>query len=234
MPSNPNQKSRTRDNNGTLTIRQNMKHITVNALRSFIGLWIMTNIRFFPEIKLKFSDYSGHSDLLSNAEMSQGYFGTREAPIITWWLCANKLAEYVAMTFHRSQDSPVWSMFCTFDTLRLRQNGCHFPDDIFRWIFLNENFYISITISLKFVPKGPINNIPALVQIMAWRHPGNKPLSEPMMVCSTTHICVTRPQWVNTQRLRQNGCHFAEDNFKCISLNENFWILNWISLKYVP
>ena len=171
MLSNPNQKSRTRDNNGTLTIRQNMKHITVNALRSFIGLWIMTNIRFFPELKLKFSDYSGHSDLLSNVEMSQGYFGTREAPIITWWLCANKLAEYVVMTFHRSQDSPVWSMFCTFDTLRLRQNGCHFPDDIFKCIFLNENIYISITISLKFVPKGPIDNIPALVQIMAWRHP---------------------------------------------------------------
>ena len=36
--------------------------------------------------------------------------------------------------------------------------------------------------SLKFFPKGPINNIPALVQIMAWRWPGDKPLSEPMMV----------------------------------------------------
>ena len=36
--------------------------------------------------------------------------------------------------------------------------------------------------SLKFVPKGPINNIPALVQIMAWCWPGDKPLSEPMMV----------------------------------------------------
>ena len=51
--------------------------------------------------------------------------------------------------------------------------------------------------SMKFVPKGPINNIPALVQIMAWRRPGDKPLSEPMMVSLATHICVTRPQWVN-------------------------------------
>ena len=49
---------------------------------------------------------------------------------------------------------------------------------------------------LKFVPKGPINNIPALVQIMAWRRPGAKPLSEPMMVRLLTHIWVTRPQWV--------------------------------------
>ena len=54
---------------------------------------------------------------------------------------------------------------------------------------------ILIKISLKFVPNGPINNIPALVQIMAWRWPGDKPLSEPMMVILQTHICIPRPQW---------------------------------------
>ena len=81
--------------------------------------------------------------------------------------------------------------------LRPRQNGRHFPDDIFRCIFMNENVRILVNISLKFVPKGLINNIPALVQIMAWRQPGDKPLSEPMMVNLLTHICVTRPQWVN-------------------------------------
>ena len=48
--------------------------------------------------------------------------------------------------------------------------------------FLKENVWILIKISLKCVPKGPINNIPALVQIMDWRRPGDKPLSEPMMV----------------------------------------------------
>ena len=84
----------------------------------------------------------------------------------------------------------------TFNTLRPRQNGRHFPDDIFKRIFLNENEWILIKISLKFVPKGPINNNPALVQIMAWRQSGDKPLSEPMMVSLLTHICVTRPQWV--------------------------------------
>ena len=82
-------------------------------------------------------------------------------------------------------------------TLRQRQNGRHFPDDIFKWIFLNENIWISINVSLlKFIPKGPINNIPTLVQIMAWRRLGDKPLSEPMMVRLPTHICVNRPQWV--------------------------------------
>ena len=51
-------------------------------------------------------------------------------------------------------------------------------------ILLIENVGISIKILRKFVPKGPINNITALVQIMAWRQTGNKPLSEPMVVLS--------------------------------------------------
>ena len=68
------------------------------------------------------------------------------------------------------------------NTLRPRQDGRLFPDDIFICIFLNENEWNSIKISLKFVPTVPINNIPALVQIMAWRRLGDKPLSEPMMV----------------------------------------------------
>ena len=84
----------------------------------------------------------------------------------------------------------------SINTLRPRQDGGHFPDDVFKCIFLNENAWISIKISLKFIPKGPINNIPALIQIMAWRRPGDKPLSEPMMIKLPTHICVTRPQWV--------------------------------------
>ena len=72
----------------------------------------------------------------------------------------------------------------------------HWRRDKMAAIFLNENIRISITISLKLVTKVPINNIPALVQIMvmAWCRPGDQPLSEPMMVCLLTHICVTRPQ----------------------------------------
>ena len=51
-------------------------------------------------------------------------------------------------------------------------DGRHFPDDFFKWIFLNESVWISINISLKFVPRGPINNIPTLVQVMVWRRIG--------------------------------------------------------------
>ena len=85
---------------------------------------------------------------------------------------------------------------CCINSLRPRPNRRHFADDIFKCIFLNENAWISLKISLKFVPKVRINNIPALVQMMAWRRPGDKPLSEPMVVSLLTHICVARPQWV--------------------------------------
>ena len=64
-----------------------------------------------------------------------------------------------------------------FNSLRPRQSRRHFADAIFKCIFVNENVWIPIKISLKFVPKGPINNIPALVQTMAWRRAGDKPLS---------------------------------------------------------
>ena len=53
-------------------------------------------------------------------------------------------------------------------------------DDIFKSIF-NEGVWISITISLKFVPKGPIDYKSALVQVMAWHRTGEKPLPESML-----------------------------------------------------
>ena len=61
------------------------------------------------------------------------------------------------------------------------QNGRHLADDVFRCIFMNEKFCVLIEISLKFVPKGPIGNSPTLVQIMAWRRIGDKPLPDPML-----------------------------------------------------
>ena len=106
-----------------------------------------------------------------------------------------------------SQPDLVELVLNRLNTLRLRWNEQNFANDIFKRIYFNENVWISIKISLKFVPKGPINNIPALVQIMAWRRAGDKPLSEPMMVGLPTHICVTRPQWVNE---RERDCVLAK------------------------
>ena len=54
-------------------------------------------------------------------------------------------------------------------------------DDNFKRIFVNENYRIPISFSLKFVPRSPIDNKPALVQVMAWRRRGDKPLPEPML-----------------------------------------------------
>ena len=104
------------------------------------------------------------------------------------------------------------------NSLRPRQNGRHFPDDTFKRIFLYENVRISIKISMKFVPKGPTNNCPSLVQTMAWRRPGDKPLSEPMMVRLLTDICVTRPQWVKYKwmfiiSVREPGVQYGQAEF---------------------
>ena len=108
-----------------------------------------------------------------------------------YWLSRQKLfvngkLDIFRAPYHVRQDTTGYNTdthrLTLLNTLRLRQYGRHFADDILKYIFLKENVWISIKISLKFVPKGPINNIPALVQIMAWRRPGDKPLSEPILV----------------------------------------------------
>ena len=97
-----------------------------------------------------------------------------------------------------NHDSVHWCIYIT-KHLNLSlpgRNGHHFADDIFRCILVNEKFYILINISLNFVPKGPIDNNPALVEIMAWCRPGDKPLSEPMMVNLLMSIYIIWPQWI--------------------------------------
>ena len=95
----------------------------------------------------------------------------------------------------------IFNSFNSINPLRPRQNGRRVADDPFKCIFLNENVIISIKISLKFVPNVRITNIPALVQIMAWCRPGDKPLSEPIIVSLMTHVCVTRPRWIKHDQL---------------------------------
>ena len=82
----------------------------------------------------------------------------------------------------------------SLNALRLRKNGRHFTDDTFKRISVNENIQISLKISLKYVPKGPINHIPTLVRF-------------------PTHICVTWTQWVKR--------HYCKEiiivSFRCMS-----------------
>ena len=78
----------------------------------------------------------------------------------------------------------------TVDIMLLTHWGRATMAAIFKYISLNENVWISIKISLKFIPKGPVSKIPALVHIIAWHLPGDKPLSEPMIVWFTgTYMC---------------------------------------------
>ena len=111
---------------------------------------------------------------------------------------------------------------------------------------VNENFCISIKISLKFVSKGPIDNNPALVEILAWHRIGDKPLSESMLTLFTnTYIghyglmsysiaeqgpSAIRKSIKNSLRLRQNGWCFTDYIFRRIFIN----LLIQISLKFAP
>ena len=62
--------------------------------------------------------------------------------------------------------------------VEVEQTGWYFADDTFKCILLYD---ILVIISLRFVPKSPFNNKSSLVQVMACRQIGDKPLSEPMM-----------------------------------------------------
>ena len=122
--------------------------------------------------------------------------GSKQALIhylIQWWPNSMMSSSITRTQWVNSQGNGAYHVV---NTLRLRQDESHFADDIFKCIFLNENLWFTINISLKFVPKHLFNNISALVQIMAWRRWGDKSLSVPMMVSLLMHICVTQPQWV--------------------------------------
>ena len=89
---------------------------------------------------------------------------------------------------------------CVTSFNTLRQNRRHFGDDIFNCIFFNENVWNPIEISLKFVPKGQINNIPSLDS-----YNGLTPSRRQAIIWTNdglpTHICVTRPHWVIYQTI---------------------------------
>ena len=152
-----------------------------------------------------FVQYNDHSSLANSITLSksQERYGVSFHRSLNVW--CNSLCPTLLFKGIRP-----WPLGSPLNTLRLRQNCCHFPDDIFKCIFLNRNAWIAIKISLKFVPMGPINNIPALVQIMAWRRPGDKPLFEPMMVRLPTHLCVTWPHWIKGPVMKK-GFQYHDD-----------------------
>ena len=92
----------------------------------------------------------------------------------------------------------------------------------YEWSFV---FWLKlIEISLKFVPKGPIDNNIALVQIMAWRRIGDKPLLEPMMTRFTDTYMRHQGRWVN-QELRACFLSLAQSKLRLCSANHRpgYW-----------
>ena len=93
------------------------------------------------------------------------------------------------------------------------QNGRHFADDIFKFVFLNGNVWISHNISLKFVLSVQINNIQALFQIMAWHWPGDKPLSQPML---TQFTDTYDWPWLLASPGHQQPWHCVDYGYSCL------------------
>ena len=88
------------------------------------------------------------------------------------------------------------------------QNGRHFADDIFKCIFMNEYFSILIRISLKFVPKGPIDNM----SVMAWCRTGDNAFTRINADPAYRRIYVVPVErWVTSSRSAQNIRHFADN-----------------------
>ena len=123
----------------------------------------------------------------------------------------------------------------SLDTLRKRQKGQHFADDIFNCILLTEKCCVLIEISLNFFPKGPIDNNQAFAKIMAWRLPGHKRLPEPMMAYLLMYTHVIRPQWVNIflcfQKLIQHNKDYRHQTLTFYRSLDGFkFIFNFIKV----
>ena len=68
-------------------------------------------------------------------------------------------------------------------------------DDVI--MFMNENLCILIWISLKYVPKGSIENKSAMVQVIVCRRTGDNRYLNQCLPSSPTHMCMIRERWAN-------------------------------------
>ena len=134
---------------------------------------------------------------------------------------------YVTLALHQTSDiwlfsvglraSWYWKSRCpyvNYPPSPLDKMAAILADDNLKCIFLNENDRTLIQISLKFVPRSPIDNNSALVQVMAWRRTGDKPFPELML----THICGTMGRRVNSSCSEQSGSSFSSPT------SEGLWL----------
>ena len=96
---------------------------------------------------------------------------------------------------------------------RPKQNGRRFADDVFKRISLVEKDHILTVISLKFVPKVPVDDNTVSIQVMAWRLTSAKPLPEPML-CKRTGACMCH--WTPVGFTRAVPLNGNQRNHKCL------------------
>ena len=139
-------------------------HSQSHSLSLTLSLYLDLSI-FLLDMSLRFTNLWLQPHLSGPNELKRW---PRVGLYVPWW-CPLWLAICMHLCIHMCVYLTSAVSCLSINTLRPRQNGHHFTDDIFKCIFWNENVWILPKISLDFVPKVPINNIPALDQIMAWR-----------------------------------------------------------------
>ena len=129
------------------------------------------------EIKIHICKYLiGTSNVYSMNHPYEFHFDTYVMVVWMWWISSNL----------SGMDNVSMALFSKTVYELLTPWGREKMAAVFQTTFSNAFSWMKIYIPLKFVPKGSMTNIPALVQIMAWCRAGDKPLSEPMLV-----VCFT-------------------------------------------
>ena len=155
-------------------------------------IYCRQNFQIYSLEKISNFDYNVTSNSASVQVMAWCRTGTKPLPWTNMTQFTDACTRHLVSVSWMMTQPPHSFMipWIAMNTWRPRQNNRHFLNDYFKWIILYENVWISMKISLNFVSKGPINDIPALVHLMAWRRLGDKPLSEPMMVSLTdAYMC---------------------------------------------
>ena len=127
-------------------------------------IWTNAGILLIGPLGTKFNEILIEIHTFSFKEMHLKIPSGKWRPFCLGLKCVknNFPANCFVSKLHLSQDDYTFQA-AFLNALRSRQNGRHFTDDILKCILLNENVWTSIKIPLKFVPRGAINNIPALV-----------------------------------------------------------------------
>ena len=120
------------------------------------------------------------------------------------WLTESALAYFKHAIVFLIIEASVF-MICWIIALKPEQNGCHFANDIFTFIPLNNVGWKPILNKVsRFYPKNPLDTNWTLVQVMARRWIGNMPLSGPIVAYFTgaymryVALMIYKADWVST------------------------------------